>query len=285
MTMSVAVQGKARVGEGPCWDAESSTLHWVDILAGQIYSSNISTGHTTFVHVETMVGAAVPRRHHRGFVAATAEGFAEITASGELITRCPVLPDGQRMNDAKCDSLGRLWAGSTDLGFAAGAGQLHLLNPDFSSRIMLSGLSLPNGMGWSPDGRTFYLIDTIEREICAFEVDLADCVLSSRRVLRSFAEDAGLPDGMCVDTLGCLWVAIWGGNRVERISPGGALLGTFAVPVRQPSSCAFGGPDLGQLFITSAREGLDLSPDDQDGSVFVLAETGARGLPVSVFAG
>jgi len=275
----------ARVGEGPVWDEERSLLYWVDIVAGLLHTSDPATGSTSRLAVPTMLGAAVLRTGNDGFAAATTEGFAEISWDGTLTTRCPILRPGHRMNDAKCDPLGRLWAGSTEMGFQPGAGALHVLEADFSTRVVLDGLTLPNGMGWSPNSRTYYLADTIEREISAFDVDLDTLALSGRRLLHRFSPDGGMPDGLCVDAEGCLWVAIWGGARLERISPDGELLRSIEMPIQQPSSCAFGGPRLTSLYITSAREGLDLSPDATDGSVFVIDDLGVVGLTVALFAG
>jgi sugar lactone lactonase YvrE len=273
-----------RVGEGPHWDAGNQRLHWVDILAGAIHTSDVTTGHTSTLSVPTSVGAAVPRRAG-GFVAATAEGFATVDATGALDTRLAILPSGARMNDAKCDTSGRFWAGSTDITFRPGDGMLHVLLPDWTTDTVLVGLTLPNGLGWSPDGGTFYLVDTIEGELCAYDTAPADTSLSNRRLVRAFADEDGMPDGLTVDSAGCLWVAMWGGSRVVRISPDGDLLTSIDLPVHQPSSCTFGGPNLNTLYVTSAREGLDLADDSPDGSVFALTDLGVDGLPAEPFSG
>jgi sugar lactone lactonase YvrE len=280
----LAVRAGARVGEGPVWDPGPERLHWVDILAGAVHTSELTTGSTTSRQLPTLVGAASPKRTG-GFVAAVTEGFAEVSA--EYVVRQHILADGIRMNDAKCDPDGRFWAGSTAMDFAAGQGALHVLETDWSTRVVLDGLTQPNGLGWSPDGKTFYLVDSAEREISAF--DAAGNQLAGRRRLCSFA-DGDVPDGLCVDTEGCLWVALWGGGRLVRIAPDGRMLSTLPVPVVQPSSCAFVGPDLDLLCVTSAREGLEL-PDDAedgtpyDGSVLIVAGLGVSGVPVAGFAG
>lgn len=281
---NASLSSAVRVGEGPHWSPGTQTLHWVDILAGSIHTSDVTTGRTSTLTVPTLVGAAVPRRVG-GFVAATAEGFATIDPSGMLDTRVALLPDGMRMNDAKCDSHGQLWAGSTAMDFRAGEGRLHVLLPDWSTRVVLDGLTLPNGLGWSPDGRTFYLIDTIAGELCAFDTNPDDAVLAHRRLLYAFPADLGLPDGLTVDSAGCIWVALWGGSRVVRISPDGDLLTGIEMPVRQPSSCTFGGKALDTLYVTSAREGLDLTARDLDGSVFALTGLDMTGPAPEVFGG
>ena len=281
----IVANAQARVGEGPVWDRGAQTLHWVDILAGQIHSSDLATRRTTTLTVPTLVGAVAPRATG-GFVAATAEGFAEVTTRGDMRDRVKILPDGVRMNDAKCDSRGRFWAGSTAMDFAPGRGALHLLDTDWTSRIVLDDLTLPNGLGWSPDDRIFYLIDSAEGVLAAFDFDPASAALSNRRTLAEYADD-GVPDGLTVDASGCLWVALWGGGRIERLSPEGRLLSTVPVPVSQPTSCAFAGPDLDRLCVTSAREGLGLSADDDtlDGAVFLVDDLGASGLEMMAFAG
>jgi sugar lactone lactonase YvrE len=279
--VNVAFPCSARVGEGPVW--EGGVLHWVDILGGAIHTGEPDTGAVSTVCVPTLVGAAVPDAEE-GFVVACAEGFGTVR-DGSLDVRCRILGDGLRMNDAKCDPWGRLWAGSNAMNFDAGAGRLHVLRADWSTEVVLDGLTLPNGLGWSPDGTTFYLVDSYAYEIYAFAVTADGMDIGSRRVIATFDQRQGMPDGMCVDAEGCLWVAIWGGGRIERLAPNGRRLRTVTMPVQQPSSCAFGGTDLEVLYVTSAREGLSLAGSAQDGSVFVLRDPGVRGLPVHGFAG
>jgi sugar lactone lactonase YvrE len=281
VTVETFVPARARVGEGPHWDA--GTLYWVDILAGEIHTTTADG--TTTLRLPWLVGAAVPRVGG-GFVAATADGFAEVAVDGTTVTRQHILAPDHRMNDAKCDPRGRLWAGSVQMDFAAGQGALHVLAADWSTRVVLDGLTQPNGMGWSPDGTVYYLIDSVHRHVLAFDVDLDTVTLSGRRVLTTFPADAGLPDGMCVDADGALWVAMWGGRRIVQLSPDGQVLRTVPMPVVQPSSCAFGGSAMDTLFVTSAAEGLaDDDPDGPDGSVFRVTGLGALGLPGVAFAG
>ncbi len=136
---------------------------------------------------------------------------------------------------------------------------------------MLSGLTLPNGLDWSPDDRTFYLVDSMERAILAYDHDPATGTLSRQRRLIELPDDpaAGLPDGLCVDAEGCLWVAVYDAGRVDRFAPDGERLRTVRLPVSRPTSCAFVGPALDQLWITSAREGL-ADPGELDGSNLLL---------------
>jgi sugar lactone lactonase YvrE len=277
--MRVAVRATARVGEGPVWDTMANRLHWVDILAGQIHTSDLDTGATTTVTVPTLVGAAAPRATG-GFVGAVTEGFAVI--DGSLAVRRHILDEGIRMNDAKCDRRGRFWAGSTAMDFAPGKGALHRLDTDWSTHVVLDGLTQPNGLDWSPDGSELYLVDSAEQEISAF--DVVDDGLRRRRLVHRFGDD-DVPDGLCVDATGCLWIALWGGGRLIRMSPDGEVLSTLPVPVVQPSSCAFAGPDLDLLCVTSAREGLTDSGSGLDGSVLIFSNLGTTGLPTAAFKG
>ena len=281
ITVRTAARAAATIGEGPFWSAGSGRLHWVDIPAGRIHTTDPARATTETVSVPTWVGAAIPRAD--GFVAATMEGFATVV-DGVLDTRLSLLESGLRSNDAKCDRSGRLWAGTNAIDFAAGAGTLRVLEPDWTTRVVLDGLTLPNGMGWSPDDATFYLIDTFNHVVWAFDFELAAGTLRNQRALHRFDPPAQ-PDGMCVDTEGRLWIAIWGGAQLVQLSPAGEVLRTIAMPVQQPSSCAFGGPDLTTLYVTSARDGLEVGDDAPDGSVFAITGLGATGLPVSGFAG
>lgn len=281
----VLVPARARVGEGPFWDAARGVLHWVDILGGQLFTSDTMTGVTVTRQRPNLLGAAAPCEG--GFVLADQAGFATITEQGADGRRLEILASGSRMNDAKCDSEGRLWAGSTDLDFAADGGRVHVLTSGWQTHVALEGLTLPNGMGWSPDDGTFYLVDSVVGLLLAYDFDATSGQISRPRELARFTEDGVVPDGLCVDSAGYLWVAMWGGSRVDRLTPDGTTTASIALPVRQPSSCAFGGTDLDVLYITSASEGmeLDAGPESLDGSVLAVDGLGVTGLPVRGYAG
>ncbi|MFJ9824717.1 SMP-30/gluconolactonase/LRE family protein [Streptomyces sp. NPDC101160] len=282
--ITVAFPGTAIVGEGPFWDRTTGELTWVDILSGTIHTAAPADPAPRTIVLPTLVGAAVPKASG-GWVAATTEGFSDIRPDGSWAALRTVLPRGQRMNDAKCDPAGRLWAGSCDMSFAPARGALHVLDTDGKVIPVLAGLTQPNGLGWSPDGRTFYLIDTVAREVNAFDV-LPDLLLPvRRRVLARFPAGVGEPDGLAVDAEGCLWIAMWGGARLVRLSPEGRFLTEVPVPVDQPTSCAFGGADLDVLYVTTAREGLGPDPSGPAGSVLAVRGLGVRGLPTHRFGG
>jgi len=285
LSVGTLIPAAAEVGEGPVWDPAAERLVWVDIPAGLVHTSSLA-GTTSTIRTSTTVGAVALRRAG-GLVAATREGFAVIGTDGHLENKLTVLRSGHRMNDAKCDSRGRFWAGSTEMSFASGQGALHVLAPDWTVRTALEDLTLSNGLGWSTDDRTFYLADTLEHVLWAFDFDPDTAALSRRRALRTFADSQGMPDGLCVDAADRVWLAMWGGSRVLALAPDGAVLMEVAVPVRQPTSCAFAGPGLDVLCVTSAREGLGLADDDPapDGSVLSITGTGARGVASVPFAG
>ncbi|MGO4256605.1 SMP-30/gluconolactonase/LRE family protein [Marmoricola sp. RAF53] len=278
----VVVPARSRVGEGPVW--HGGLLHWVDILAGEVHVSDLSTGATTTVAVPTWVGAAVPMAAG-GHVAATREGFATVV-DGRLEDVRPFLPAGIRMNDAKCDPRGRFWAGSCAEDFARGAGALHRLDADWTVTTVVEGLTQPNGLGWSPDADTLYLIDTQDLTLYAYPFDLDSGAVGERRVVATFdLERDGYPDGLAVDSEGFVWIAMWAGAAVLRVSPDGEVVRRVPMPVAQTSSCAFVGPGLSDLVVTSATEGLTQDAEAADGSVFLVRGLGVTGVPVSVFAG
>lgn len=278
----LVVEARARVGEGPVIDGRTGNLCWVDIPEGILHESDLSTGATTSVTYPTQLGAIAPRRDGTAFAAAVFEGFG--FCDGETLTIAdPVLPEPRRrMNDAKCDSRGRLWAGSTHTEYTPGFGRLHRWDGR-ESTVAAEGLVLPNGIGWSPDDSTMYLVDSFAQVLMRADFDPDDGAVGPFSVVREIGP--GFPDGLAVDQDGCLWIAVWGDGEVRRYSPTGEVLAIVPVPVSQPASCAFG-PD-GTLYITTAREGLNpeqLVQQPLAGSVFAAA-TSARGVPVMPFAG
>jgi sugar lactone lactonase YvrE len=282
----VFIASRAAVGEGPVVDSEHGELVWVDIPRGLMRRDPLpGTGNgagPVTVDVGMTLGAA-GLRAGSGYVVAVAEGFGFLDADGHLDVVHPILPDPQlRMNDAKCDPAGRYWAGSATLDFQPGQGSLHCWDPDDGVRTAASGLTLPNGLGWSPDERTFYLADSVRRVVLTAAYDRDSGALGSLREIVSCAPADGMPDGLCTDDDGCLWIAMWGGAEVRRYSPSGDHLATVPMPVSQPSSCAFG-PD-GTLYITSAADGTNAAAQPLAGSVFALP-TAYRGAAVRAFAG
>ena len=276
---------RAEVGEGPHWDGDRQVLWWVDLLAGLVHRSDLGSGQAATFSTGRPVGAVVTGSSG-GLVTADSRGFSFLAIDGAVLERVEVLPSGHRMNDAKTDPAGRLWAGSTAMEFTSGKGALHVLGPGGVVETVLDGLTLPNGLGWSPLGDTFYLVDSVQGWLRAWDFDPRSGQISSPRTIAEFSHQGGeLPDGMCVDATGTIWVAIWGGSRVERYSAAGKPLTPLHLPVAQPSSCTFGGPGLETLVVTSARRGLENRTTELDGALLTVASPGAVGLPATSFAG
>lgn len=273
------IRGDAVVGEGPVLDQRSARLVWVDINRGTIFEDDLVTGDQRRTSFPTLVGAVAPRRG-RGFAAAVSDGFAFVEA-GALTLQDRALPEPhRRMNDAKVDSSGRLWAGSTHVDYVPGSGALHRWDGRQPSVVVADGFVLPNGLGWDVDDTVMYLADSF-----AYRLLVASYRDGEVGRFDTFAEVAsGCPDGLAVDLDGCVWLAVWGGHEIRRYGPTGDLVGVVPVPVSQPSSCAFG-PD-GTLYITTARDGMSteaLAAEPLSGSVFALS-TPYRGVPVQPFA-
>lgn len=281
--IDVLVPSDATVGEGPVWDVDTSTLLWVDIPRGTMYRSAPHGVTTAEVKLPFSLGAVALTSD--GTVVAACEQGVGLLDGHELDLRIPIRVPGERMNDAKVDPAGRLWAGSTAIDFAPGRGSLHVVTPDWQHCVAATGFVLPNGLDWSPDGTTFYLADSMRQCVYAYDFDVTDGALGERRNLITFDVPGELPDGLTVDTDGCVWLAIWGGARVVRIAPDGTLLATVDIPVRQPSSCTFGGSDLSVLYVTSARDGVDAPEGSLDGSVFAVTGLGTAGHAPHRFGG
>ena len=189
------------------------------------------------------------------------------------------------MNDAACDPQGRFWAGTMAEDQRPGAGGLFRLDRDGSVDQVLDGLTITNGLGWSPDGTTMYVTDSGDRSVCAHDFDGGHGAISNGRALLTVPEEVGAPDGMTVDSDGNLWVAVYGGGQVRRYLPNGALAEVLTVPARQTTCCAFGGAGMHQLYVTTATEGwtdAERVADPRAGLVYRI-ETEATGIPAAPF--
>jgi sugar lactone lactonase YvrE len=267
-------------GEGPVWSERWGGLRWVDMLAGDILSLG-ADGAVERTHVGTVAAAVRPRRRG-GAVIGVERGFALEDADGTL-TRLPELweHDRVRMNEGACDPDGRFYCGSMAYDKTPGAGTLYRLDRDRSVDVVLEGLTISNGLDWSPDGSLAYYNDTDTFRVDVFDYD-RDAGLVGRR---PFAETDGLrPDGLTVDAEGGVWVAFSNGHAVRRYAPDGALDEVVELPVRKVTACAFGGPALDRLFITTSQEGVDVEAEPLAGSLFA-AVPGVTGRPVREYDG
>lgn len=279
------------LGEGVRWDARTGELLWVDILAGRVFRASVlpdgGLSPVRDYRVGTTVGAVAPITGDDGWLVAAGRGFARLSPDGSVSTVVgDVAPPGSRMNDAACDPQGRCWAGSLADDHREGAGMLHRLGTDGTVQTVLEGLTIPNGMGWSPDGGTMYLIDSVPRTLRAFDFEGGSGGISNGRVLLELPADVGGPDGMAVDAQGHLWIAVYGGAQVRHHAPDGELVAVHPVPAAQSTCCAFAGPGLQHLYVTTATEfftDAQRRGHPEAGLVYLL-EPGAVGVAAAPFA-
>jgi sugar lactone lactonase YvrE len=275
------VDARAALGEGPVWDEREHCLWWVDIMGNSVHRTNPADLRDDAYPVGQFVGS-LALREEGGLILALSEGFATFDPTdGRVELIAPVESDdpSTRMNDGKVDPTGRFWAGTMGVDHRADAGTLYRLDVDRRVTPMLTPVTISNGLDWSLDRRTMYYIDTRTRRVDQFDYDVSTGAISNRRPFIEVPERAGSPDGMTVDAEGYLWVALWNGWAVQRYTPDGRLDMRVDVPAAETSSCAFGGSDLDQLFITTAQEGFPAGGKlDQPhaGSLFVC-RPGPRG--------
>jgi sugar lactone lactonase YvrE len=275
---------KNRFGEGPIWRPEEQVLYWVDIDSNSFLKFDPATGKRQSFEVGLPTGAIAFRPG--GMIMATQKGFAfwdNVTSSAQFILDPEAHKPETRFNDGKVDSHGRFWAGTLGDSYN---NALYRFDPDGSVQIMEQGIGMANGMGWSPDNQTMYFTDTLRHTIYAYDYDPIRGTIANRRV---FVHDdtAGLPDGLTVDSEGFIWSAWWGGWRITRHDPDGKQERGIEMPVECPTSCTFGGPNLDELYITSACAALGKAEKHRQplaGDLFRL-KTEVTGLTSFQFAG
>jgi sugar lactone lactonase YvrE len=252
----LVLDARAILGEGPVWDAEAGVLWWVDIEGRQIHRFHPSTRADTTIATPSMVGA-VALRARGGLVAALADGVDRVDVASGAFERVLELgePPNVRSNESKCDPAGRLLVGTMAYDYAP-IGSLYSIDAGGLVRPLLGDLEIANGMAWSADGGTFYYIDSPTRRVDAFDYDLATGSIARRRPWLVFDDPIAKPDGMAIDSEGGLWIAFWGAGEVRRYGPDRSLDVVVRVPAKQVTSAVFGGPDLRDLYITSATTEL-----------------------------
>jgi len=256
--VELVLDARAELGEGPRWDARAQRLLWVDIMRGRVHAFRPGHAACRSVDVGRPVGALAGTADG-GIVLAVAGGFARLDwDSGQVRMLAAVEADRpqNRMNDGACDPAGRFWAGTMALDEGPGAGALYRLDPDGTVRTMLTGVSISNGIDWSLDGRRMYYVDSPTRRIDVFDFEARAGTIANRRTFVALPPEAGFPDGLTVDADGFVWLALWGGAALHRYDPEGARERIVPLPVTHPTSCAFGGSDLDELYVTSARRPL-----------------------------
>ena len=288
--VNLLVDARALVGEGPIWDETNQVLYWVDILSSQLYCYNPATGENRSWDVGQHVGTVVLRKAG-GLMLALRDGFASFDlTSGQVTMIADPEADkpGNRFNDGKCDPAGRFWAGTMAYVDQTTQGRLYRLDADLRVHRLLGDIAISNGIVWSLDQRTMYYIDSMAYTVRAYAYDNATGDLANERVVVKVEAGMGLPDGMAIDAEGMLWVAHFGGSCVRRWDPQtGAVLSQIDLPTAQITACAFGGPDLDTLYITSAANGYtaaDFAREPYAGGLFV-AKPGVKGTLTFAFAG
>jgi len=279
---------KASLGECPTWSVDGQSLYWVDINAPSLNRFDPLTGKNIAWPMPEAIGCFA-LRDRGSFVAALRSGIWLVGANGKLehkIAAAPYDPAHHRFNDGRADAQGRFWAGSMNEKRDAASAMLYRLDASLTLTPVLSDITISNGLAWSPDSRTMYHADTPTRTIHAWDFDPATGTVANRRVFAQFSAATDRPDGGAVDREGCYWSAFYGGGKVVRLSPRGETVAEFPVPATCPTMCAFGGPDLKTLFVTTARqrrEAEELARLPQSGGIFAM-RVDVPGMPEPKFA-
>ena len=285
-TVEHILAAQNKLGEGPVWNPDEQALYWVDIEKGCVHRLYPKTGRHDVFDVGLPVGA-LGFRASGGLVMATRDGFAfwdpETQALRFIADPEPDRP-GARFNDGAVDRQGRFWAGTMGQGPTS---SLYRLDPDGSVHRMESGVTISNGIGWSPDDRTMYFTDSLLKVIYAYDFDPATGAIENRRPFVHTPEEEGVPDGLTVDSEGFVWSARWGGWKVTRYDPTGTVEHEIRLPVQYPTSCTFGGPQLDELYVTSAWTAVteaERGAQPWAGDLFRL-QAGVKGLEEARYLG
>lgn len=274
----VLVRCRAEVGEGPVYDPVSSMLFWVDIPRGRLWRWNRRNGSASYRDVGEPLGS-VALIDGGGILLAGRSGISVLPSWNGV--RSPWRPVeaglSTQFNDGKCDPDGRFVAGTVPLDPRA-TGTLYRVDHDGTAHPLIDGVRMSNGLDWSPDGAYFYHVDTLTGTVSRYRWDTATGIPSDPIPFIEIPSSEGLPDGLCVDCEGCLWLAVWGSGEVRRYGVNGALLGVVQVATPNVSSCTFGGPQMNELYITTASQAAlpDTQEADHAGNVFV-ATTSVKG--------
>ncbi|MGH3715776.1 MAG: SMP-30/gluconolactonase/LRE family protein [Micromonosporaceae bacterium] len=278
----VVVDACARLGEGPIWDDRDGVLYWVDVLGRAVHVHDPQGEPDRTIDIGAHV-SAIGLRESGGLLIAVVDRVRTLDPrTGEMATIATVKHPGPqaRFNDASCDPAGRFWVGTMAYDSTPGAGILYRLDRSGEVTPVLDGITVSNGLGFTPDGGTLYYADTPTQKIDVFAVT-AGGRLTDRRTLVEIPKQQGSPDGLTLDAEGCVWVALWDGAAVHRYTPDGALDRVVEFPVPRPTCPVFGGPDLDTLYATSAATGND---NPLSGALFAV-DAGVAGLPPDRFLG
>ncbi|WP_134701326.1 SMP-30/gluconolactonase/LRE family protein [Ammoniphilus sp. YIM 78166] len=288
--VELVIDAKAILGEGPSWDSKKGILYWVDIIGKKVHLFHPMSGESRVIPVGQMVGAVVPR-DSGGVMLAMEDGFYACNTEAETLEKHGdpgSVGSHMRFNDGKCDAAGRFWAGTMDRSELEPMGALFVLDPHQGVRKMVDRVTVSNGITWNKEHTTMYYIDSPTRRVDAFDFDLHSGAISRRRTVVRIPEGEGLPDGMTMDEEGMLWIAHWDGYQVSRWNPAtGEKLEKVPLPVARVTSCVFAGEQLNELYITTARIGIDsnkLENQPYAGGLFKI-KTAVRGVPTYGYSG
>ncbi|MEZ4817775.1 MAG: SMP-30/gluconolactonase/LRE family protein [Flavobacteriaceae bacterium] len=278
----------AQLGEGAFWNHKIRQLYWIDILGKKLYLYSPATKEHQSFSMPSRIGTVVPQTDSTAVVALEDGVYIQNTQNGTLTLLSDVEADQpeNRFNDGKCDPNGNLWVGSMHLAEKDPVAKLYKISPKGETTAMLDSITISNGIVWTKDAKTMYYIDTPTAKIRAFDYDTTTATISNERVAVEVPNALGFPDGMAIDENDHLWVGMWNGNAVVCFDPNtGSIIETIEVPAHNVTSCAFGGPNLDLLYITTAS--IDMTEEEKTqyplaGSVFVV-KPGVKGVPSSFF--
>lgn len=285
----VVVEHTCMLGEGPVWDVKRKVICWIDILQGAIHEYSPEQKIYKTIQVHQMIGS-IALCTNGNFLAAFQNGLGFIDrTSGEvkMISDPEAHLPNNRFNEGKCDPAGRFWAGTMPLSENEHTGSVYVAGKDLSITKRIEGVTISNGMAWSGDHQTFYYIDTPTFEVAAYDYDKSSGNISNKKIIIKIPKEDGYPDGMTIDNEGMLWIGHWDGWQVTRWDPDkGEKLCYIQLPVANVTSCTFGGDNLEDLYITTAKKGLteeELQKQPLAGSLFVVRNSGFKGMPAFEF--
>lgn len=273
----------ANLGEAPFWDEKTERILWVDLLDGSCLSTNAESGETERIDVGAPIAAFVRRVVGEEDLVVVRERDVRLLGDSDSrpVATLP-LAAGVRANDGGCDPQGRLYVGSLAYDLGQGRGAIWRVSGQADPEAVVTGITLSNGLGWSPDGRTVYFVESGQARIEQFEFHGDDGSFQNRTTFVQFdAEVDGIPDGLCIDAEGGIWVAMCRGGAVRRYDPDGSLSAQLDIGCPTVTACSFGGPDRATLFITTAQAD-DPPPGDPGGALFATLP-GVSGLPLHAF--
>ncbi len=283
------VESACVLGESPIWDAEKECLYWVDLLVGKLHRYHNGSQKHEILNFKEVVCAVALSNSGKLLITFKRElAILEDFQTGSLLEKTTLLPqNGVRFNDGKIDPMGRLWIGTMSETGAKKNGILMKVDHNFKASVEVRQLDISNGMCWNAEHNQFYHVDTGKNSVTVYDFYKVRGEITNPRIIIKIPRSWGKPDGMTIDNEGKLWIALWGGWAVSRWDPeSGSCIGMIDLPVSQVSSCVFGGNNLSELFITSAKVGLGKRKTHEEplaGAVFKITIPGVQGMPAHSF--